>query len=135
MDISISLPEVLVPILSYLDQQTIQNLARQNLVEPLSRGLYRLTERPPIRVFRSSGKALTGGVETHDVDGIPINVYSAAKTVVDCFKFRNKIGTNIAVEALRDYLEQKDSDRVELIKYAHICRVERVMTPYLETLL
>ena len=72
--------------------------------------------------------------ETHTVEGVPVRIYGAAKTVADCFKFRNKIGTDIAVEALRDCLEQRRSTADELFEYARVCRVSRVMRPYMEAL-
>jgi predicted transcriptional regulator of viral defense system len=88
-----------------------------------------------LRVVRFSGNALTEGVESHDAAGVEIRVYGAAKTVADCFKFRNKIGVDVAVEALRDCLKQRKVKVDELVRYARICRVERVMSPYLEAML
>ena len=92
-------------------------------------------ETVALRVIRFSGEALTQGLETHDVAGVTIRVYGAAKTVADCFKFRNKIGIDVAVEALRDGLKQRKASVDELVRYARICRVERVMSPYLEAML
>jgi len=81
-----------------------------------------------------SGKALTEGVEEHCIEGVAVKVYKPAKTVADCFKYRNKIGLDVALEALRDY-KQKHRDRMdELWRFAKVCRVERVMRPYLEAL-
>ncbi len=88
-----------------------------------------------VRIVRFSGASLTQGVETHDVSGVPVRVYGIAKTVADCFKFRNKIGIDVAVEALRDCLRQRKAIVDELMHYARICRVERVMSPYLEAML
>jgi predicted transcriptional regulator of viral defense system len=89
-------------------------------------------EHPPLRIVRLSGPALREGVEEHDVGGVTVRVFSAAKTVADCFKFRNKIGTDVAVEALRDYrrLHPKHLDAVW--RFAEINRVTRVVLPYLE---
>lgn len=87
-----------------------------------------------VRVVRFSGRALTEGVETHMVGAVPVKVYSVAKTVADCFKYRNKIGTDIAVEALRELLHDRKTTPDEFMKYAKICRVEKVMRPYLEAL-
>ena len=88
-----------------------------------------------LRVIRFSGAALTEGVQSRKAAGVPIRVYGVAKTVADCFKFRNKIGIDVAVEALRDCLKQRKSSVDELVRYARICRVERVMSPYLEAML
>lgn len=86
----------------------------------------------PARLVYMSGEAFTAGVETHQIDGVAVQVYSAAKTVADCFKFRNKIGIDVAIEALRDYLRRYRGGADELWKYAKVCRVARVMRPYLE---
>jgi len=89
-------------------------------------------EHPPLRLVRLSGPALREGVEKHNVGGVTVRVFSAAKTVADCFKFRNKIGGDVAVEALRDYrrLHPKHLDAVW--RFAEINRVTRVIIPYLE---
>ncbi len=89
---------------------------------------------PPVRVVRFSGSALTFGIETRDIGGIPVHLYSAAKTVADCFKYRNKIGLDVAIEALRDGLAQKRFSRDALWEAAGVCRVSRVIRPYLEAL-
>lgn len=88
-----------------------------------------------LRIARFSAKSLKAGFESHDVNGAELRVFSAAKTVADCFKYRNKIGVDVATEALRDYLRQRKGPIDDLTKYAQICRVERVMEPYLEALL
>lgn len=88
---------------------------------------------PPVRWVRSSGAALTAGIEVHELEGGPVRVYSPAKTVVDCFKFRSKVGLDVAIEALRDYRARKGSVD-ELWHYARICRVRNVMQPYLEAI-
>jgi len=88
-----------------------------------------------LRVVRFSGNSLIQGVERHRVGGVEVRVYSAAKTVADCFKFRNKIGIDVAVEALRDCLRQRKAKVDDLVRYARICRVERVMSPYMEAML
>lgn len=91
-------------------------------------------EHPPLRLVYLSTPALDEGIEEHDVGGVTVRVYSAAKTVADCFKFRNKIGTDIAVEALRDYrrLHPKSLDAVW--RFADVDRVAGVMRPYMESL-
>jgi predicted transcriptional regulator of viral defense system len=97
-------------------------------------------EYPPLRVFRASREALTAGVEEHMIEGVSVRVTNIAKTVADCFKYRNKVGLDIAIEALRESLRrnpqtgQRPYTREELRHFARICRVERVMQPYLEAL-
>jgi len=88
----------------------------------------------PLRVVRMSGKALTEGVEEHLIEGVKVKVYKPAKTVADCFKYRNKIGLDVALEALREYRQKYRSGMDELYRFAKICRVEKVMQPYLEAL-
>ena len=87
-----------------------------------------------LRIVRVSGEARDAGVETHVVEGVPVRVYGVAKTVVDGFKFRNKIGIDLAVEALRDCLDQRRCTVDALSEYARVCRVSRVMQPYMEAL-
>lgn len=88
----------------------------------------------PLRFVRFSGPALTEGVETHHVQRVPIRVYSPAKTVADCFKYRNKIGLDVALEALRDCWRQRKATMDQLWRSAKVCRVANVMRPYLESL-
>lgn len=89
---------------------------------------------PPLRIVRFSGAALTEGVQEHIVDGVTVRVTSVAKTVADCFKFRNKIGLDVALEALREAWKEKRMTSDEIWYYAKICRVANVMRPYLESL-
>ena len=92
-------------------------------------------KHPPVRIFWFTGEAFTEGIETPKVDGVQMRIYSPEKTVADCFKYRNKIGLDTAVEALKLYRERKRIKVNELIRYARVCRVEKVMRPYLEALL
>lgn len=88
----------------------------------------------PVRFVYMSDAAFTAGVEDHVLEGVPVRITSAAKTVADCFKFRNKVGLDVALEALRDYRgARRDLD--ELRRFAKVCRVDRVMRPYLEAIL
>jgi len=89
---------------------------------------------PRLRVARFSGSALTEGIERHRVEGVELRVYSAAKTVADCFKYRNKLGIDVAVEALRDFSRRHRGGATELARFARICRVARVMQPYLDAI-
>jgi predicted transcriptional regulator of viral defense system len=92
-------------------------------------------DSPSLRIVRLSGLSLTTGIENHhQVDGVPVRVLSAAKTVADCFKFRNKIGLDVAIEALTDCLRQKRASINEIYRYAKVCRVSNVIRPYVEAL-
>src|SRR6266436_4190229 len=87
----------------------------------------------PLRIVRFSGQALTAGVETRTIEGVKVKVYNPAKTVADCFKYRNKIGLDVAIEALRDCWRKKSATADQLWHYAKVCRVANVMRPYLES--
>lgn len=89
---------------------------------------------PPVRVFRFSEATLSAGVETHRLDGVPVRIFNPEKTVADCFKFRHKIGLDVAIEALKLCRARRKSSPRALLHYARLCRVERVMQPYLEAL-
>jgi predicted transcriptional regulator of viral defense system len=89
----------------------------------------------PIRLVSYSGPALTEGIEEHTIEGVPVRIYSLAKTVADCFKYRNKIGLDVALEALRESLRAKRVTVDALWMYAKICRVTNVMRPYLEAMI
>ena len=91
-------------------------------------------EYPQLRVLRFSGTSLTKGIETHVIQGVRVRVYNPAKTVADCFKYRNKFGLDVALEALRECWREKKATMDELNRYAEVCRVRNVMRPYLETL-
>ncbi|RMD66830.1 transcriptional regulator, partial [Candidatus Parcubacteria bacterium] len=90
---------------------------------------------PPIRTFRFTGKSFTEGIEIHRLDGVPVRIYSPEKTLADCFKFRNKIGLDTVIEALRFYRERRSVKVDDLLRFAAICRVTKVMRPYLEATL
>jgi len=89
---------------------------------------------PPVRFVTMSGEAFHAGVEKHSLDGVQVKVFCPAKTVADCFKYRNKIGLDVALEALREGWAEHKFTMDELYRYADICRVKKVMQPYLESL-
>ena len=91
-------------------------------------------DNPPLRVFHFSGKAFTEGIEERKIDGVTFQVYSREKTLADCFKCRNVVGMDTVLEALRNYWRSKWKKTDELTKFSKICRVDRVMTPYLEAI-
>ncbi len=91
-------------------------------------------EYPPVEVVRFTGDAFSFGVEKHEVNHVPIKVYNPAKTVADCFKFRNKIGMDVAMEALRETWQSNKATMDQLWEAAEVCRVANVMRPYLEAM-
>ncbi len=92
-------------------------------------------EHPPLRIVRFSGEALTRGIGMHDIEGVSVSVTSPARTVADCFLYRNKIGLDVALEALREVLRDRKCSTDELWKYAKICRVTKTIRPYMEATL
>lgn len=90
---------------------------------------------PPIQVFRFLGDAYAQGIETKLIDNIPVKIYCMEKTIADAFKFRNRIGLDTATEALRSYMERKDRSIDKLMHYAEICRVSRIIRPYIEAII
>lgn len=91
-----------------------------------------VVDYPPLRIVRFSGIALAEGVEEHSIEGVTVRVYGVAKTIADCFKYRNKIGLDVALEALHDVRRRRLCTNDELWRYAQVCRVANVMLPYLE---
>lgn len=89
---------------------------------------------PPLDIVHLSAKPYAAGIEEHVLDGISVRIYRREKTVADCFKFRNKLGKDIALEALQDYLRQPNRSIDKLLEYARVDRVENIMRPYIETL-
>lgn len=87
---------------------------------------------PATRIFRFSGEAFGAGVERHVIEGVPVQIYSAAKTVADCFKYRNKLGVDVALEALHEYIRKRVDTLDALNHYAEVCRVAKVIRPYVE---
>jgi predicted transcriptional regulator of viral defense system len=91
--------------------------------------------RPPITVHRFSEESLNQGIETHQIDGVAVHVYCPEKTLADCFKFRNKLGMDIVLEGLKLYRSRKTVNVEQLMAYGRVCRVEKIMRPYLEAIL
>ncbi len=87
---------------------------------------------PPLHVHRFSDQAYRTGIEEHQIDGVSVKIYGLEKTLADCFKFRNKIGMDVVLEALKLYKARKKFNLEALLNYAKTCRVEKVIRPYLE---
>ena len=92
------------------------------------------TGMPAVRIVRASGPALTAGVEKHKIEGVAVHMTNPAKTVADCFRYRDTVGTDVALEALRDCLRKRKATPADIFEMAKIDRVARVMRPYLEAL-
>ena len=134
--VAMKIPKGVICLISALSWHEITTEIPHEIYLALPRGAEppRL-DYPPLRIFWFSGPAFEEGIEQHDVDGIPMKVYSPEKTLADCFKYRNKIGLDVALEALKFYRQRKRLKVDELMRYARVCRVEKVMRPYLEAIL
>jgi len=135
VSVSIRAPESVICLISAL--------AFHGLTTQIPHQIYIAVERrsripkidyPPVRVVRFSPKAFRAGVELYRVDKVTIRVYGPEKTVADCFKYRNKIGLDTAVEALKLYRRRRRAKMDELLQFARVCRVYNIMRPYLEAL-
>jgi len=128
-------PKATVTLLSAL---TFHNVTSQNPFEVWlaidHKGWRPRINYPPVRYITMSGPSLVEGIERHTIDGVGVNIFCLEKTIADCFKFRNKVGLDVALEALREGWKQQKFTINSLMKYAGICKVKRVMLPYVESL-
>jgi len=130
-----AIPKGVICLLSALRFHEIGTQAPHEVWVALDRRAARpRTRHPKTRIVRFSGKALTDGVDEHTIEGMQVKIYNPAKTVTDCFKYRNKIGLDVALEALREFLRGRKCSTDELWKYAKICRVTKTMRPYMEAI-
>jgi predicted transcriptional regulator of viral defense system len=132
-EVSKAVPRGVICLLSALRFHGLTTQLPSEVWIAVESGSWRPSATPfPVRIAHFSEATYRAGVESHRIDGVRVPIYSAAKTVADCFKYRNKIGVEVAVEALRDYLAKDRSGGAELWRYAQLCRVANVMRPYLE---
>lgn len=133
LEVATRVPHGVVCLLTALSfhKLTTQNPAKVWLAVEQDAGAPRGKDLP-LRIIRMSGSAFRAGIETHRINGVRVRVYDAAKTVVDCFKFRNKVGLDVAIEALRDYLRRRGTTTDALWRYARVDRVANIMRPYIE---
>ncbi len=135
VSVSLKIPNSVICLISALAYHEITTQVPHEVYLALERGteVPRLAH-PPIRIFWFSEKAFTHGIQTHKIDSVPVRIYSPEKTIADCFKYRNKIGLDTAIEALKLYREKKHFRSDDLMQFARACRVEKVIRPYLEVL-
>ena len=134
-EVSKLVPNAVVALLSALNYHNITTQNPHQIWLAIEGKAWRPEiSHPPVRFVTMSGESLHAGVEEHSIDGVPIKVFCPAKTVVDCFKYRNKVGLDVALEALREGWSARKFTMDELLRYAEICRVRKVMQPYIESL-
>jgi predicted transcriptional regulator of viral defense system len=133
--VALRIPKAVIALVSALHFHGLTTEIPHEVSIALPRGTSRpKLDWPPLRVYRFSGVMFTFGVEAHERDGIQLRVYGAAKTVADCFKFRNRLGIEVAVAALRTGIEERKITPAEMLRAARTCRVDRIVRPYLEAL-
>jgi predicted transcriptional regulator of viral defense system len=133
--VAASAPNAVVCLISALAYHEITTQIPSSVHLAVPRGSYhRIKLSVPVTVYRFDSKTFDDGLETHRIVGMPLKVYSVARTVVDCFKFRNKIGLDVALEALRLARQRKRAQNRELLRYARLLRVEKSMSPYLQAI-
>ncbi len=136
VSVSLKIPNGVICLISALAYHEITTQVPHEVYVALDRGTEApRMNHPPLRVFWFSEESFTVGIEKHKIDSVPVRIYSPEKTIADCFKYRNKIGLDIAIEALKLYREKKHFKVDELMKFAQVCRVEKIIRPYLEVLL
>ncbi len=128
-------PNAAVCLISALSYHEITTQIPSSVHVAVPRGRYHgIKLSTPVTVYRFDPKTFEEGLETHRVGGMPLKIYSPARTVVDCFKFRNKIGLDVALEALRLARQRKHVQNRDLLHYARMLRVEKLMSPYLQAI-
>jgi predicted transcriptional regulator of viral defense system len=134
-EVALSAPRGVICLLSALRAHEIGTQAPFQVWLALPQGVHPPRQvAPSLRVLRMSGAAMSEGIETREIDGVAVPIFNATKTVADCFKFRNKVGLDVALEALREGWRQRKLRMDELWHYAEVDRVSRVMRPYIEAL-
>jgi len=128
-------PNAAVCLISALSYHEITTQIPSSVHLAVPQGDYhRIKLSMPVTVYRFDPKTFKEGLETNRVGGMPVRVYSTARTVADCFKFRNKIGLDVAIEALRLARQRKRVQNRELLRYARLLRVEKTISPYLQAI-
>jgi predicted transcriptional regulator of viral defense system len=128
-------PEAVVCLISALAFHGITTQVPRVVHLAVPRGRYaglRL-RTPPVKIYRFDVPTFDQGIDVHTIDGIPVRIYGVARTLVDCFKYRNKLGLDIAIEALRFARDRKRVSNREVLHFARLLRQDRVMAPYLES--
>ena len=133
-EVALNIPNGVICLLSALQFHELTSQMPYETWVAIEKGSnYPRNLKIPVRIIQLSGENFSAGIKTFTEDSVKIRVYDPAKTVVDCFRFRNKIGSDVAVDALRDTLQQKKATSDEIWEYARRCRITKVMRPYMET--
>ncbi|MFZ5759834.1 MAG: type IV toxin-antitoxin system AbiEi family antitoxin domain-containing protein [Thermodesulfobacteriota bacterium] len=135
VSVALRVPKAVICLISALSFHHLTTQVPHKVAIALERGTESpRIDFPPVSIHRFTKEAYYAGVEKHEIDGVEILVYSPEKTIADCFKFRNKLGLDVVLEALKLYKERGRLNTEELMRYGHICRVSKIMKPYLEAM-
>lgn len=136
VQVSLLVPKGVVFLISALYFHRLTTQIPHQVYITLPRGIdYPKIEYPPLKVFFRSTKQFQSGIEEHIIDGIKVRIYDKEKTIADCFRYHKQIGKDIALEALKDYMAESSPNIRLLMVYAKINRIEKMLQPYVETLL
>ncbi|MBI9018844.1 MAG: type IV toxin-antitoxin system AbiEi family antitoxin domain-containing protein [Phycisphaerae bacterium] len=136
--VAATFPNSVICLLSSLQFHDLTTQMPHKVWVALNRDTDRRSRKPsrlPVSLVRFSGESFSEGIKIHNIEGVDVRIYSAAKTVADCFKYRNKIGLEIAIEALTDCIRKKKATRDQIWHFAKICRVSKVIRPYMEVII
>jgi len=136
--VAVAFPNSVICLLSALQFHNLTTQMPHKVWIALNRETDRRSRKPnslPVSIVRFSGDSFSEGIETHNIEGVDVRIYCAAKTVADCFKYRNKIGLEIAIEALTDCIRHKKASRDQIWQYAKMCRVSKVIRSYMEAII
>lgn len=134
--VALAIPKGVICLISALSYYDLTSQIPRQVDIALLRGTkHPSLEYPPIRIFYFSGEAFEFGVQEYELDGVKVHMYSPEKTLADCFKYRNRVGLDVAVEALKTYWNERRGNVDKLMESARVCRVEKVMKPYIEAII
>ena len=134
--VSLRFPKAVICLISALSYHQITTQIPHEISVAVSRNARMPSlDSPPVHAYKFSDEAFNSGIEKHQIDGVTVQIYNAEKTLADCFKYRNKLGMDVILEALKLYKSQKSYSLDKLLKYARICRVDKIMKPYLEAII
>jgi len=134
--ISLRFPKAVICLVSALSYHQITTQIPHEISVAVSRNTRMPSlDSPPVHAYKFSDGAFNAGIEKHQMDGVTVQIYNPEKTLADCFKYRNKLGMDVVLEALKLYKSQKPYSFDKLLEYARICRVDKIMKPYLEAII
>lgn len=134
--ISLRIPNSVICLISALSFHNLTTQIPDRVYVALPRGTKKpRIDFPPMEFIWPIERIYSAGIEEHTIDGVSVRIYDQEKTIADCFKYRNKIGLTVAIEALKDYMTQPSINLDKLFHYAQIDRVEKIITPYVKTIL